>query len=151
MSKCADQSIRVQAYVQCQLKEHVNKKDWYSFDPSLVSLNCYNVQMSLQAFFLSTIGQAFSRKRDFKCEQKARTSTSELQRALHLASLALYKINREVLAEFISDRGNQFLIEYFARNDGMKKTDSDPKKPDCRQRELISILTAIAQLNRNLP
>ena len=47
-------------------------------------------------------------------------------------SQLLYNINKDLLRNFVSDRVNVFLVEYFYENNGLEITDPFQKKTECR-------------------
>jgi hypothetical protein len=57
-----------------------------------------------------------------------------------LASQLIYNMNKKYLRLFMYDAGNSFLIEHFARKDGLSKTDSSNSKPACRYTELRNLV-----------
>ena len=57
-----------------------------------------------------------------------------------LASQLIYNMNKKYLRLFMFESGNSFLIEHFARKDGLSKTDSSNSKPACRYTELRNLV-----------
>ena len=54
--------------------------------------------------------------------------------------MLLYQLNKDHVHNFVSDRANMFLVEFFAANNGLSITDPNLKKPACRKEVLDSLL-----------
>jgi hypothetical protein len=84
----------------------------------LLNASCKNTQVK----FYNNKYRKAAKKRVAKVDQKkTRHRQEEVQAKSILASKLLYCLNREILRQWISDKGNLYLIKYFIAEGGMEE------------------------------
>ena len=76
-----------------------------------------------------------------KCESSdPKILLESLSMKTNLIERLLYRLNNDDLTSFLQDPVSEFLLNFFANNNGLVLTDPHNEKPSCRKNALKSLL-----------